>query len=489
MPNLTRHDLLISAALVGDRFVATTEHGRLAIRDPATGELVSEVPRCGAAEVDAAIDAAMTAYPAFRARGPLDRGELLAALARSIRAHREDLARILTAEQGKPLAEARAEIDYGLTYLDLYAGYGRHLDGEILVAPTRSERAYVQPEPIGLGVAITPWNFPFAMIARKVAPALVAGNVVLVKPAEQTPLVTLAFAKLALEAGIPEGVISVLVGDRDDAAAIGERLVSDPRVRKLSFTGSTAVGKHLYARCAGTVKRMALELGGNAPFLVFEDADLDAAVDGLMASKFRNAGQACVAANRILVADAVHDAFVERLEARIAALRVGPGTSPGVTIGPLIDERGFEKVVRHVGDAVARGAKLVSGGRPHALGRTFHEPTLLVDVPSDAAASREETFGPVAAISRFASEEEAVRMANDTPYGLASYVYARDLARVHRITDALEFGMVAVNAGLLSNALAPFGGVKESGLGKEGGRQGLEDWTVSKYVRVAGLDR
>lgn len=485
---LDRPNLLRNTPFVAGNFEAEATEA-VAVIDPASRDVVARVTRTSDAAIARALDGADAVLPALRAMVPRQRAAIVRALADAIRAAREDLAKILTAEQGKPLAEARSEIDYGLTYLDHYGEAASALEGQLLAAPSASDRLLVQPEPIGIGVAITPWNFPFAMVARKLAPAFVAGNAVLLKPAEQTPLTSLAFAAIAAEVGLPEGSLSVLPGDRADAARIGERLLADGRVRKLSFTGSTAVGKHLYALSAPTVKRLSLELGGNAAFLVFEDADLDAAVDGVMMAKFRNAGQACVAANRILVAKSVHAAFVERLEARIRALRVGPGTETGVTVGPLIDERASTKVGRHLADALAKGARGVVLGGASDRGGSFFEPALIVDVPHDALLNAEETFGPLAAIATFEREDEAVRRANATPYGLASYVYARDVGRVHRVSSALETGMVAVNAGTLSSALAPFGGIKESGLGKEGGRLGLEEWTNQKYVRIGGLDR
>ncbi len=467
--------------------MAEASHGRVSVEDPATGSSIGSVPRCGPTEARTAVDAAEAALPLLQRMPGQDRGAILAQLATTLRLHREDLARILTLEQGKPLAEARAELDYGISYFDYYAALGRHLDGEWLTPPSADQRLWVQREPIGIGLAITPWNFPMAMAARKLAPAFLAGNAVVLKPAELTPLSALAMARLADEAGFPEGALSVLTGDREDASVLGATLLAETRVRKLSFTGSTVVGQALYAACAPTVKRISLELGGNAPFLVFDDADVDAAVDGLMAAKFRNAGQACVAANRILVQRGIHQRFVDRLEARIRALRVGPGVDDDVQIGPLVDARGLAKVERHVEDARARGADVVVGGRRHALGGTFYEPTLMLGVTTDAAMSCEETFGPVAGVIAFDDEQRAIALANDTPYGLAAYVYARDVGRIHRVTDALHTGMVAVNTGMLSSAMAPFGGVKQSGLGREGGLAGLAEWQALKYVRLGGL--
>lgn len=487
MLTLKRPDLLVQAARIGDRWLETSPLGHVEILDPATLRAVARVPRCGAAETAAAIDAAEAVKPTLRRMPGRERAALVTRLASAIREHREDLAQILTAEQGKPLVEARAELDYGLLYFDYYADFGRHLDGEWLASDAPDQRLWVQREPLGIGAAITPWNFPMAMVARKFAPALVAGNAVVLKPAEKTPLVALAIARLAEESGLPAGTLSVLTGSREDASTIGGTLVDDARVRKLSFTGSTSVGKALYAACAGTMKRLSLELGGNAPFLVFDDADLDQAVAGLMASKFRNAGQACVAANRVLVQRSVHDAFVERIEARIRALRVGPGTESGVDLGPLVDERAAEKVERHVDDARARGGDVLVGGQRHALGGSFFEPTLILGVTPDAAMSCEETFGPVAGIIPFDREDEAIAIANSTPFGLASYAFTRDVGRVHRVADALESGMVAINSGTLSSAAAPFGGIKDSGLGREGGRQGLEEWQALKYVRLGGI--
>ncbi|MFO0691966.1 MAG: NAD-dependent succinate-semialdehyde dehydrogenase [Polyangiales bacterium] len=487
MLDLRDPGLLNTDAFLGGTFVPADDGRRTPVVDPATGQLLGEVPRLGAAETLRAIETAERALPSWRRLPAPERGKVLARLATLVERHREDLALLLTSEQGKPLAEARGEIDYANSFTWFYAEESKRLYGDLVPAARTDQKLLVQPEPIGVCAAITPWNFPQAMVTRKLAPALAAGNAVILKPAEATPLSALALAKLAKDAGVPDGILSVLTGAREDAERIGGTLLRDARVRKISFTGSTAVGKQLYAGCAGTVKRLSLELGGNAPFVVFDDADLDAAVDGLLVAKFRNAGQTCVAANRILVQRSVFDAFVARLEDRIRGLVVGPGTAPNVQIGPLIDGRGLAKVEAHVADALARGGEVVTGGKRHALGRTFFEPTLLVGVTADSAMSCEETFGPVAGLCRFDTEEEAVRLANDTPYGLAAYFFARDVGRIHRVADALESGMVGVNTGLVSNASAPFGGVKESGLGREGSHYGIDEWVERKYVCLGGL--
>jgi succinate-semialdehyde dehydrogenase/glutarate-semialdehyde dehydrogenase len=406
------------------------------------------------------------------------------AWAEALREHGEPLARILTREQGKPLVEAAGEIGYAASFLEWFAEEGPRAYGETVPAPWPGSRILVLREPVGVAALITPWNFPAAMLTRKAGAALAAGCTVVAKPAPETPLTALALAVLAERAGLPPGVLNVVTGD---AETIGRELTASPVVRVLSFTGSTEVGRLLMAECAGTLKRLSLELGGNAPFLVFEDADLEAAVEGAMASKFRASGQTCVCANRFLVGERVYDAFADALEKRIRALRVGPGLEPGSEQGPLIEEFAVEKVERHLRDAVARGARVACGGRRHARGGTFFEPTLLLDVEPGMLVTREETFGPVAPLLRFRSEEEAVALANDTPYGLAAYLYTRDLARALRVSEALEVGMVAVNEGMLSTAVAPFGGVKQSGFGREGSRHGLDEYLQTKYVRLGGI--
>lgn len=475
-------ELLHEDAFIDGRWVTTAE--RFEVRDPATGEVVARVSRCGPEDTRRAVDAAERALPGWAGLPAARRAAALHRLVERMATHEDELARLLTREQGKPLAEARGELRYGASFITFFAEEARRLYGETIPSPRADSRLLVLRQPIGVGAAITPWNFPSAMIARKLGAALAAGCTLVVKPAEATPLSALALAALAEDAGIPAGVFNVVTGAAEDAPAIGQVLCDDPRVRALSFTGSTEVGKLLLRQCAATVKRVSLELGGNAPFLVFDDADLEAAVEGCMTAKFRNAGQTCVAANRIFVQRGVHDAFVERLGARIAELRVGPGLEEGVSIGPLIDEEALAKVEAHVADAQEKGAKVRVGGRRHALGRTFFEPTLLEGVSPEMRLAQEETFGPVAGVMAFDTEEEALRLANDTPSGLAAYFYARDVGRVWRVSEGLEYGMVGVNTGLVSTAEAPFGGVKESGLGREGSRHGVDEWTELKYVCV-----
>jgi succinate-semialdehyde dehydrogenase/glutarate-semialdehyde dehydrogenase len=454
------------------------------VMDPATGERVGLVPQLAPREVERAIAAAERALPAWRAKPAKERAAILRRWADLMLEQREDLALLMTSEQGKPLAEARGEIAYAASFLEWFGEEAKRAYGETVPSPWPGARILVVPEPIGVCAVITPWNFPAAMLTRKVGPALAAGCTVVAKPAEATPFSALALAVLSRRAGLPPGVFNVVTGA---PAEVGGVLTSSASVRALSFTGSTATGKLLLAQCASTVKRVSLELGGNAPFLVFDDADLDAAVEGALASKFRNTGQTCVCANRFFVQRGIYDAFAARLAEQVRALRVGDGREEGVTQGPLIDEAAVAKVERHVADALARGAKLACGGRRHARGGGFYEPTVLTDVPAGAALAGEETFGPVAPLFRFEDEAEAVRRANATEYGLAAYLYTRDLGRAWRISAALEVGMVAVNAGILSTELAPFGGVKQSGLGREGGRHGLAEFLEWKYVLMAGL--
>jgi succinate-semialdehyde dehydrogenase/glutarate-semialdehyde dehydrogenase len=479
--------LLRTSAFVGGRWIDADSGATVPVRDPATGSEIARVPRLGAAETRRAIAAAEAAQPAWRARTAKERGAILRRFAELCAEHEADLALLVTSEEGKPLAEARGEIAYAASFLEWFAEEARRNYGETIPAHRSDTRVLVVREPIGVGAAITPWNFPAAMITRKIAPALAVGCAVVVKPAEATPLTALALAELSVRAGLPAGLLNVVTGDRADAAAIGGELTSNETVRCVSFTGSTAVGKTLMAQCASTVKRVCLELGGNAPFIVFDDADLDAAVDGAVLSKFRNAGQTCVCANRILVQDGIHDRFVAALGERVRAMKVGPGTEAGVAIGPLVDEKGFAKVERHVGDARQRGAAVLIGGRPHALGRTYYEPTLLTGVTLDMAMANEETFGPVAGVTRFRDEAEAIRIANDTPFGLAAYFYARDAARIWRVAEGLESGMVGINTGLISTPEVPFGGVKQSGLGREGSHHGIEEWLEVKYLCWGGI--
>ena len=479
--------LLRTRAFVGGHWIDADSGATYAVRDPASDAEIARVPRLEAAEALRAVDAASAALPGWRARTARERATVLRRFAELLVENEPDLALLITSEEGKPLAEARGEVAYAASFLEWFAEEGRRVYGETIPAHRRDTRLVVTKEPIGVGAAITPWNFPAAMITRKIAPALAAGCSVVVKPAEATPLSALALAELGTRAGLPAGVLNVVTGDRDDAASIGGELTANPAVRCLSFTGSTAVGKLLMAQCAKTVKRVCLELGGNAPFLVFDDADLDAAVEGAVLSKFRNSGQTCVCANRILVQEGIHDRFVAALAERVRAMKVGPGVEAGVAIGPLINDAGLAKVERHVADATRRGAQVIAGARPHALGGTFYEPTLLTGVTLDMAMANEETFGPVAGVVRFRDETEALRIANDTPFGLAAYFYARDAARIWRVAEALEAGMVGINTGLISTPEVPFGGVKESGLGREGSHEGIEEWLETKYLCWGGI--
>ena len=456
-----------------------------AVTDPATGLELAQVANLTPTHTQQAIDAAEAALPAWRSLTHKQRSQLLRKWFDLIMAHRDDLARLMTAEQGKPLAEATGEVVYGATFVEWYAEEAKRTYGETVPSFAPDRRAMVLRQPIGVCAAITPWNFPVAMITRKVAPAIAAGCTVVVKPAEFTPLCALALAELAHRAGIPQGVINVV--PTEHAAAVGKVLCDSPVVRHLSFTGSTEVGRILMAQCAPTIKKLALELGGNAPFIVFDDADLDSAVEGAMSSKYRNAGQTCVCANRLYVQAGVYDAFVAKLAERVQGLKVGNGFEPGVTQGPLIEPAALDKVQEHIADAVARGARVMLGGQRSALGQTFFEPTVLADVPADARVAREETFGPLAPVFRFHSDDEVIALANNTEFGLASYFYSRDVGRIFRVAEALEYGMVGVNTGIISNEVAPFGGVKQSGLGREGSRHGIEDYLVTKYVALAGL--
>ena len=458
----------------------------IVIRNPATGETLGTVPKMGAAETRRAIDAANAALPGWRAKTAGERAKLLRRWHELMLTHQDDLALIMTSEQGKPLAEAKGEIAYAASYLEWFAEEGKRAYGEIVPPNVADRRILVTREPVGVCAAITPWNFPAAMITRKAGAALAAGCTMVLKPASQTPFSALALAELAVRAGIPAGVFNVVTGS---AKAIGGEICANPVVRKLSFTGSTEIGAELIAQCAPTVKKLSMELGGNAPFIVFDDADLDAAVAGAIASKYRNAGQTCVCANRLLVQDGVYDAFAEKLAVAVAALKVGNGVEPGVTQGPLIDQFAVDKVEELIADARAKGARVVCGGRRHTLGQTFFEPTILADVTPEMRMAREEIFGPVAPLFRFKTEEDAIRMANDTEFGLASYFFARDVGRIFRVSEALEYGMVGVNTGLISTEIAPFGGVKSSGLGREGSRHGLDDYLEIKYVCVAGLGK
>ena len=458
---------------------------RFAVKDPATGETLAEVADFDAADTRTAIEAAARAFPLWRKKTGKERAQTLRKWFELLMANQEDLARLMTAEQGKPLAETRGEVAYGASFIEWFAEEAKRLYGDVIPATQAGRRIIVLKEPVGVASAITPWNFPNAMITRKVAPAIAAGCTVVIKPSEETPLSALALAELAERAGLPAGVLNVVTSNR--APEVGRELTQNPLVRKFSFTGSTEVGKLLMAQCASTVKKVSLELGGNAPFIVFDDADLDAAVDGAMICKFRNMGQTCVCANRILVQDSVHDAFAEKLAKRVASLKVGNGFEDGVAQGPLINMDAVEKVERLIADALKRGASLVLGGKRHALGGTFFQPTVLKDVTMECACAREEIFGPVAALYRFRDEAEAIAMANDTQYGLASYFYARDVGRVMRVAEALEYGIIGINEGIISTEVAPFGGMKESGIGREGSKYGIEDYLEIKYLALGGL--
>jgi len=484
MLNLKDATLFRQQCYIDGQWLNADQGETLSIHNPATGEVLGTIPKMLAAETARAIAAANAAWPAWRAKTAAERGKLLRRWYELILANQDDLALIMTSEQGKPLAEAKGEIGYAASYLEWFAEEGKRAYGEIIPANGTDRRLLVMREPVGVCAAITPWNFPSAMITRKAGAALAAGCTMALKPASQTPFSALALAELAARAGIPAGVFNVVTGS---AKAIGGEICANPIVRKLSFTGSTEIGSQLIAQCAPTVKKLSMELGGNAPFIVFDDADLDAAVVGAMASKYRNAGQTCVCANRLLVQDGVYDAFAAKLAAAVAGLKVGNGLEAGVTQGPLIDQAALDKVKELVADAVDKGARVVCGGQPHALGRTYFEPTILADITPDMRMAREEIFGPVAPLFRFKDEADAIRMANDTEFGLASYFYARDVGRIFRVAEALEYGMVGVNSGLISTEIAPFGGVKSSGLGREGSRHGLDDYLELKYVCMGGI--
>jgi succinate-semialdehyde dehydrogenase/glutarate-semialdehyde dehydrogenase len=465
--------------LIAGEWLTAASGKTIVVVNPATGNVLAEVPAVDRGEVADAIQGAEIAQRSWSACPAKERAAILRKWFELVVTATDDLALILTSEQGKPLAEARGEVAYAASYIEWFAEEGKRIYGDTIPGPSNDRRIIVLKQPIGVTAAITPWNFPAAMITRKIAPALAAGCTMVVKPASLTPLTALALAVLAERAGVPKGVLSVVTGS---AREIGAELTSNPRVRKVSFTGSTEVGKELMRQCADTVKRTSLELGGNAPFIVFDDADVKAAVEGAVASKYRNAGQTCVCANRIFVQNAVYDTFVEQLVARVAELRVGPGTEPSVEIGPLIDEAAVIKVQELVNEAIGKGAKIALGGHPHHLGGTFFEPTIVTNVDRSMDFFNEEIFGPVAPIFRFHTEEEVIQLANDTPYGLASYFYGRDVGRIFRVAERLEFGMVGINTGLISNEAAPFGGVKESGQGREGSRYGIDDYIEMKYL-------
>jgi succinate-semialdehyde dehydrogenase/glutarate-semialdehyde dehydrogenase len=476
---VTEQELLKQAGFIDGAWVAADSGATFAVTNPATGETIATVPDMGAAETKRAIDAAAAALPGWAALTAKERAAILRKWFDLLMAHQEPLARILTAEQGKSLAEARGEIVYGASFIEWFAEEAKRLYGDVIPGHQRDKRLIVLKQPIGVVGAITPWNFPCAMITRKLGPALAAGCTAVVKPAEATPLTALAMAVLAVEAGIPRGVVNLVTGD---AKAIGGELTANPLVRKISFTGSTEVGRLLLRQSAETVKKCSMELGGNAPFIVFDDADVDAAVEGALASKYRNSGQTCVSVNRIYAQAGIYDAFVAKLAERSAALRVGDGMAAGTELGPLIDDKAVRKVEDHIADAVAHGARLLTGGRRHPLGHSFFEPTVLADVTQAMKITREETFGPVAAVVKFADEGEAVAMANASEFGLAAYFYARDIGRVWRVAEAIESGMIGINTGILSTEVAPFGGVKQSGLGREGSRYGIDDYVETKYL-------
>src|SRR5216117_664613 len=478
--------LFREACYVNGQWVQAASGQSLNVDNPATGEIIGTVPKLSAAETRQAIEAANRAFPAWSKRTGKERAAILRRWFDLMMENQDDLARLMTLEQGKPLTESRGEVAYAASFLEWFGEEAKRVYGDTIPGHQADKRIVVIKQPIGVCAAITPWNFPNAMITRKSGPALAAGCTMVLKPATATPYSALAMAELGERAGIPKGVFSVLTGS---SAAIGGEITSNPLVRKVTFTGSTAVGKILLEQCSKTVKKTSMELGGNAPFIVFDDADLDAAVEGALASKYRNTGQTCVCANRLLVQDKVYDAFAAKLTEKVKAMKVGNGMEPGVVQGPLIDKAAVEKVEEHISDALAKGAKILTGGKRHALGGTFFEPTVLANVNTSMKVTREETFGPVAPLFRFKDEKEAIRLANDTDFGLASYLYGRDLNRVWRVAEALEYGIVGINTGIISTEVAPFGGVKESGMGREGSKYGIEDYLVVKYLCMGGVDR
>ena len=487
MLQLDRQDLIVTHAWIANERVGSSEGGTFGVENPADGSLIADVANCGAAEARAATDAAHCAFASWRKLLAKERAAHLQAWLALVRKNQEDLARLISLEQGKPLAESRGEVAYGAAYIEWFAEEAKRAYGDVIPETAPGRKIIVTKEPVGVAAAITPWNFPIAMLARKIAPALAAGCTIVAKPAEDTPLSALALALLASEAGIPAGVINVVPTSRMRAASVADAWLSDERVRKLSFTGSTVIGQHLAEASAPTLKRLSLELGGNAPFIVFDDADLDQAVKGMIAAKFRNAGQTCICANRIYVADAIYDDFAERAVQAVSKLRVGAAGEGDAEIGPLINARALEKVERHVANAVEGGARVLIGGKRHSLGRYFYEPTVLVNVDATMNVACEETFGPVAPLFRFGSEEEAIAAANSTPFGLAAYFYSRDIARVMRVSEAIESGMIGINEAAISTEVAPFGGVKDSGYGREGSLYGMDEYLQTKYLCLGGL--
>lgn len=479
-------ELFKTRCYINGQWEDADDHKLIAVTNPATGAKLADVPNMGATETERAVTAAQTALKSWQKKSAKERSNLLRHWFELMMLHQDDLARILTLEQGKPLAEAKGEVAYGASYLEWYAEEAKRIYGDTIPAPSNDKRIIVIKQPIGVCAAITPWNFPNAMITRKIAPALAAGCTFIIRPASQTPLSALAIAELAQRAGIPAGVLNVITGS---SAEIGKILTEDERVKKFSFTGSTEVGRKLIAQCAPSVKKVSMELGGNAPFIVFDDADIDAAVTGAMISKFRNAGQTCVCANRLYVQSGVYEEFVTKLAGAISQLKIGNGLEPDVTVGPLIDTNAVSKISEHIADAISKGAKIVTGGIPASQGQLFFQPTLLKDVTQSMHVAKEETFGPLAPVFRFEHENEVIDWANDTEFGLASYFYSRDIGRIVRVSEKLDYGMVAINTGLLSNEAAPFGGVKQSGLGREGSKYGIEDYLEIKYLLLAGIEQ
>jgi succinate-semialdehyde dehydrogenase/glutarate-semialdehyde dehydrogenase len=487
MPDLTDGSLLRSQLFIDGKWVDADNGATMPVLNPATREEIVSIPNAGAAETRRAIEAAGRAFESWRKVPAKERGQALRRWFNLIMDNQEDLAKLMTAEQGKPLAESRGEVAYGAAFVEWFAEEGRRVYGDTIASNNPSQRIVTLKQPVGVVAAITPWNFPIAMITRKVAPALAAGCTVVLKPATETPLCALALADLAERAGIPAGVFSVVAGNK--ARDIGGEMTGNPIVRKLTFTGSTEIGKVLMEQCAATVKKTSMELGGNAPFIVFDDADLDAAVEGAMASKYRNAGQTCVCANRLLVQEGVFDAFAEKLAAAVKALKVGNGADEGVTIGPLINDGAYEKVTEIMNEATGKGAKvLVGGGGNSGLGGNYFEPTVLVDVDDSMMVYNEEIFGPIAPLFKFKTEEEAIRIGNDTPFGLSAYFYSRDIGRIWRVAEGLDYGIVGINEGIISTEVAPFGGVKESGIGREGSKYGIDDYLEIKYLNMGGID-